>query len=101
MTFIDLMPIESGSTVGGSGLLGLVGCVCVEKVAGHHLPCPTLLTEEDHRNLIGRKVLIAHERTKTLEPTAGTLARSSSLASPTCALRGIEPMKSASMLTHG
>ena len=30
--------------------------------------CPTLESDQDHRNLIGRKVLIAHERTKTLEP---------------------------------
>jgi hypothetical protein len=30
--------------------------------------CPPLATSEDHSNLIGRKVLIAHERTKTLEP---------------------------------
>lgn len=30
--------------------------------------CPTLESDQDHRNLIGRKVLIAHERKKTLEP---------------------------------
>ena len=29
--------------------------------------CPTLESDQDHRALIGRKVLIAHERTKTLE----------------------------------
>ena len=33
-----------------------------------YAPAPPLATEQDHRNLIGRKVLIAHERTKTLEP---------------------------------
>ena len=30
--------------------------------------CPRLETEEDYRKLIGRKVLIAHERKKNLEP---------------------------------
>ena len=29
--------------------------------------CPPLATEQDHRNLVGRKVLIAHERSKTIE----------------------------------
>ena len=33
-----------------------------------YAPVPPLATEQDHRNLISRKVLIAHERTKALEP---------------------------------
>ena len=34
-----------------------------------YAPAPPLTTEQDHRNLTGRKVLIAHERTKTLTPS--------------------------------
>ena len=30
--------------------------------------CPTLESEQDHHKLIGRKVLVAHERTKSLDP---------------------------------
>ena len=30
--------------------------------------CPVLESEQHHRDLIGRMVLVAHERTKTLEP---------------------------------
>jgi hypothetical protein len=33
-----------------------------------YAPVPPITSDQDHRNLIGRKVLIAHERTKTLEP---------------------------------
>jgi hypothetical protein len=49
--------------------------------------CPPLATDEDHGNLVGRTVLIAHERTKTLEP--GWYLGKVKLfgVSPACALR--------------
>jgi hypothetical protein len=56
-----------------------------------YAPCPPVATNEDCAKLIGRKVLFAHERTKTLESLVGTWAIASSSASRLRARIEIEP----------